>query len=143
MLVLFGCASPSSHVDFSGRYAANAAASRMLPGEQAPRDLVFEIQDDGDTLATEQTFTASSGERVRLTWQGTCDGTPRSLQGAAVEMKMSCRRDGETLVNTVITAGDSYTETCRLTSSRRLVCSGQVTAEGGATRPFSYAFDRL
>jgi hypothetical protein len=142
-LAQVGCASAPERTLFTGRYAANTAASTLLPGDEPPKDFMFEIEDDGVTLATVQSFTSPSGEQVRLSWRGECDGRPREIEGTFVRMDMSCRRGDGVLVNTISLPRGTYTETCRLVSPRRLVCAGEMPAPGGPSQPFSYAFDRL
>jgi hypothetical protein len=143
-LLLAGCAVSATKPTLSGRYAANTAASRLLPGDEVPRDFVMEIVDDGDTVATTQTFTATDGKNVRLTWRGACDGMQRPVEGALMPMQMSCRRAADgALINSVAIGPLTYTETCRLTNPEQLVCAGEMPAVDGPARPFSYAFDRL
>ena len=144
VLVLGACAASTPRPGLSGRYAANAAASVLLPGDETPRDFVLEIEDDGTTFATTQSFTATSGESVRLSWRGACDGTVRPVEGSFVEMRMSCRRTADGAVVSTIVAGPmQYDETCRLSTSQRLVCEGEAPASDRQAHRFSYAFDRL
>jgi hypothetical protein len=143
-LLFGGCATSPAKPTLSGRYAANTAASRLLPGDETPRHFLMEIEDNGNTVATTQTFTATDGTNVRLSWSGACDGTPRPVEGALLAMEMSCRRaDDGALINTVVVGPVRYTETCRLTQPQRLVCAGEVPADPGPAQPFSYVFDRL
>jgi hypothetical protein len=144
VLALAACAASPLRHGLSGRYAANAEASVLLPGDETPRDFVLEIEDDGTTFATTQAFTATSGEPVRLSWRGACDGTVRPVEGSFVEMQMSCRRSADGAVISTIAVGPmQYDETCRLKTSQRLVCEGEAPGSDRQAHRFSYAFDRL
>ena len=139
------CAStPPPPASFSGTYRGNEAESRMLPGEHVPKDFVYTIKDDGKTLSTLQTFTATDGKAVRLVWNGECDGKDRPIEGALPPgMSMSCRRAADgALVNTISSVGWRYTETCVLISPNRMTCTGTMADAAGKPQPFSYVLDR-
>ena len=142
-------ASCASDRSFSGTYVGNEAASVMPPGQQVPPNFRLVIEDDGVAIRTIQTFTADSGEAVRLVWVGECDGKERPVQGALqAGMRLSCRRSASgALVNTVsgadISGADwTYVETCVMESKVRMTCKGNMTDEKGQPVPFAYAFDR-
>lgn len=146
VLVTASCANSSA---FSGTYVGNEAASVMPPGQKVPPNFRLVIEDDGVAVKTVQTFTADSGETVRLVWQGECDGKERPVEGALQpDMRLSCRRsDSGALVNTVSGSdasgiGWSYVETCVMESKARMTCRGNMLDEKGQPLPFSYAFDR-
>lgn len=145
----FVIASCARNTSFSGVYVGNEAASVMPAGQQVPPNFRLVIEDDGVALKTVQTFTADSGEPVRLVWQGECDGKERPVEGALQPgMRLSCRRSASgALVNTVsgadISGADwSYVETCLLESRMRMTCKGNMLDENHKPLPFSYAFDR-
>ena len=144
-LVTASCANSSA---FSGTYVGNEAASVMPPDQKVPPNFRLVIEDDGVAVKTVQTFTADSGETVRLVWQGECDGKERPVEGALPPgMQLSCRRSAGALVNTVSGADLSgtawtYVETCVLESKIRMTCKGNMQDEKGQPLPFSYAFDR-
>jgi hypothetical protein len=142
---LTSCAGTTARpVSLSGTYVGNAAQSVMLPGERAPRDLLFVVEDNGAQLKTVQSFTAPSGGTVRLIWDGECDGKARPVQGAAPPgIQLSCQRSADgALINTVSGEDWSYVETCMLESKTRLTCKGSMPDDKGVAQPFSYAFDR-
>jgi hypothetical protein len=146
---VFATASCATHRSLSGTYVGNEAASLMPPGQKVPPNFQWVIEDDGDSIKTVQTFTADSGEKVRLVWQGACDGKERPVEGAfSPGMRLSCRRSASgALVNTVsgadISGADwSYVETCVLESKARMTCKGSMQDAHGQPLPFSYAFDR-
>ena len=144
-IALTSCADTAARQgSLSGTYVGNALQSVMLPGERAPPDLLFVIEESGAHLKTVQSFTASTGETVRLIWEGECDGQPRPVQGAAPPgIRLSCRRAADgALINTVASEDWSYVETCSLESKTRLTCKGSMPDDQGVARPFSYAFDR-
>jgi len=101
------------------------------------------IEDDGDLLTTTQTFTADSGETVRLVWRGECDGKERPVEGALTPFRLSCRRSSSgALINTIVSDAGSYVETCALESKVRMTCKGEQLNAQGRPQAFSYAFDR-
>ena len=79
------------------------------------------IEDDGALITTTQTFTADSGETVRLVWRGECDGKEHPVEGALTPFQLSCRRSASgALVNTIVSGAGSYVETCVLESKVRM-----------------------
>src|SRR5262245_59538284 len=124
LAVAAGACTSAGQGSLTGTYVANAAQSVMLPGEEVPPDMLFVIEEHGAHLKTTQSFKATSGEAVRLVWQGECDGQERQVQGALPPgIRLSCRRPADgSLINTVSSEGWSYVETCRLESTTRLSC---------------------
>lgn len=149
LCAVLATASCTTRNSFSGSYVGNDAASVMPPGQQVPPNFRLFIEDDGVVIKNVQTFTADSGETVRLVWQGKCDGRERPVEGALQpDMRLSCRRSASgALVNTV-SGSDvsgtawSYVETCVMESKVRMTCKGNTLDEKGQPLPFSYAFDR-
>jgi len=135
------CTSTSS---FSGTYVGNEAASVMPPGQQVPPNFRLVMEETGAVIRTEQTFTADSGEAVKLVWEGACDGKDRPVQGAAPPgIQQSCRRGASgAIVNTVSSADWSYVETCSMESKVRMTCKGTMLDGNGKSVPFAYVFDR-
>lgn len=126
-----------------GTYVANEGASVLPPGERVPPNFRMIIEDDGALITTTQTFTADSGETVRLVWRGECDGKERPVEGALTPFQQSCRRSASgALVNTIVSGAGSYVETCVLESKVRMTCKGEQPNQEGRLQPFSYAFDR-
>ena len=93
LCAVLATASCTTRNSFSGSYVGNDAASVMPPGQQVPPNFRLFIEDDGVVIKNVQTFTADSGETVRLVWQGECDGKERPVEGALQpDMRLSCRR---------------------------------------------------
>lgn len=146
VLLLAGCATKavqSGPAGFSGTYKGNEAASVMLPGERVPENFVSVIEDDGVRLTMTQTFRGPEGETAKLVWTGECDGRSRSIDGAQRPMQMSCiRSQAGALINRISGEGWAYTETCVMSTPRRMTCSGAMPDASGVDRNFSYVLDK-
>lgn len=128
----------------TGKWSFNAKESELLPGEEAPAELVMQIaKDDDKSFQWTVTVKMADGQTGAIGFEGVIDGKPYPVKGRdGSTSAFSWLADGG-LKRVDQSPGGIVVEICRFTGNmRRMNCAARQTDAQGRAASYVEVFDR-
>lgn len=133
--------------DWTGGWRLNPTGTRFIDPAHAPKDLIWDIKVDQDTILWNLTIVPKTGDARIESFESKLNGGPRPITGTLDQTTATAQIKDGRLILKILPASGLFKEistTCVLNADKKqLNCQGVGTkAEGGAA-DFNTVFNRL